>query len=33
MTRTATLPVVLAAFLALVATPPAIAKLPPGTPF
>jgi hypothetical protein len=33
MNRTATLPVVLAAFLALVATPPAIAKLPPGTTF
>jgi hypothetical protein len=33
MNRTAALPVVLAAFLALVATPPAIAKLPPGTTF
>jgi hypothetical protein len=33
MNRTATLSVVLAAFLALVTTPPAIAKLPPGTTF
>jgi hypothetical protein len=33
MNRPATLPVVLVAFLALVATPPAIAKLPPGTTF